>query len=90
MALNRCWEKRISDNLAAESKDAALKEFEGQFPWSVLQKVYVAGVVSRELKIKEILDELKAIKRENVNLSTRIDGIILEYGELENLEALVK
>lgn len=89
--LNRKWHEELSENLEKESKDYALSIYEGQCPWMTIQKAYVAGVVSQDLKIKEIFKELENIKDQinDSEISTKINSLLESY-TFENLKAIVK
>lgn len=52
----------IKEKLKKEAEEYALKQWEDNIPWSVIQKLYYDGALPREKRIDELRAQMKKIK----------------------------
>ena len=76
--------------LEKEAEEYALNQWEGNLPWSVIQKSYYDGALPREKQIQIDAEQIRALQKKNGELidenrqAKEIIRNFLEYYELKH------
>ena len=60
------------EELKKEAEEYALNQWEGNLPWSVIQKAYYDGALPREKQIQIDAEQIRALQKQNGELTDRV------------------
>lgn len=60
------------EELEKEAEEYALKQWEGNIPWSVIQKSYYDGALPREKQIQIDAEQIRALQKQNGELTDEL------------------
>ena len=71
------------EELKKEAEEYALNQWEGNLPWSVIQKAYYDGALPREKQIQIDAEQIRALQKQNGELTDELKTLresIKDYG----------
>lgn len=61
--------------LKKEAEEYALKQWEGNLPWSVIQKSYYDGALPREKQIQIDAEQIRALQKQKGELTDKVNDL---------------
>ena len=78
------------EELKKEAEEYALNQWEGNLPWSVIQKAYYDGALPREKQIQIDAEQIRALQKQNGELTDKVKELETENEQIKNSDSLCK
>ena len=72
------------EELKKEAEEYALNQWEGNLPWSVIQKAYYDGALPREKQIQIDAEQIRALQKQNGELTDKVKELEEELIKADN------
>ena len=72
------------EELRKEAEDYALNQWEGNLPWSVIQKAYYDGALPREKQIQIDAEQIRALQKQNGELTDKVKELEEQIEKMKN------
>ena len=74
------------EELKKEAEEYALNQWEGNLPWSVIQKAYYDGALPREKQIQIDAEQIRALQKQNGELTDKVKELEAQIEKMKRCE----
>ena len=76
--------KMTKEKLKQEAEEYALNQWEGNLPWSVIQKAYYDGALPREKQIQIDAEQIRALQKDKGELTDRVKELEVQFEKMKS------